>query len=214
VVVLFAKFVTHRTRKGRPSPRATWLHFLCATFAAFGLVSALIGTELESDRFDIHGMVWVGTGVSFAILLGDVLFTDWRARTRANGATEIETILLSEQPNTIAPDGSRIRRLPELAAGGLSHCTLLPRQTSQAVRHRTVEEIWFVIEGEGEVWRRIGQQEQTIDIHPGIGLTIPVGTSFQFRNSGGIPLRILISTMPKWPGRDEAVVVTNHWPQP
>ena len=46
----------------------------------------------------------------------------------------------------------------------------------------------------------------------GVCLTIPPGTSFQFRNTGWEPLCFIITTMPPWPGPEEAVRVTDHWP--
>jgi hypothetical protein len=45
------------------------------------------------------------------------------------------------------------------------------------------------------------------DVVPGVSLTIPVETQFQFRNTGQEPLRFVIATMPPWPGADEAVPV-------
>ena len=113
--------------------------------------------------------------------------------------------------DALAPDGSEIRLLCSLEGGSTVHCTLQPNQTSTAIRHKTVEEIWYCIAGEGQVWRRQGRREKVTDIRPGISLTIPLGTHFQFRNCGAIPLQLLIITMPPWPGADEAVWVTGKW---
>ncbi|PWU14411.1 MAG: hypothetical protein C5B50_17515 [Verrucomicrobia bacterium] len=111
-----------------------------------------------------------------------------------------------------APDGSEIRLLPSLRdRGGLCHVTLRPGRASQAVRHQTVEEIWFFVQGKGEVWRKLEEQEETIEVRPGISLTIPIGTHFQFRNTGEEPLCFLCVTMPPWPGKREAVSVDNYW---
>jgi mannose-6-phosphate isomerase-like protein (cupin superfamily) len=75
-----------------------------------------------------------------------------------------------------------------------------------------VEEIWYFIEGQGEVWRKIGNHEEIVRIQPAICLTIPVGTHFQFRNLGTGPLRFIIATMPPWLGAKEAVKVKGIWP--
>jgi mannose-6-phosphate isomerase-like protein (cupin superfamily) len=123
-----------------------------------------------------------------------------------------ETYRLGSQRDAIAPDGSEIRLLPRLAGGSMVHCTLAPGQTSLAVRHRTVEEIWYVVSGRGQVWRRQGEREETVDVGPGVGLTIPRGTHFQFRTVGAEPLTLVIVTMPPWPGDDEAIRVADHWP--
>jgi mannose-6-phosphate isomerase-like protein (cupin superfamily) len=72
------------------------------------------------------------------------------------------------------------------------------------VRHRRVEEIWYITSGRGEVWRRQGEREETVEVAPGTCLTIPLGTAFQFRTSGPDPLVLVLVTMPPWPGADEA----------
>lgn len=77
--------------------------------------------------------------------------------------------------------------------------------------HKTVDEIWYFINGQGEVWRRLGKEEKVVSVYHGICLTIPVGTHFQFRNVGTRPLEIIIATMPPWPGPQEAVRVPDYW---
>ena len=123
----------------------------------------------------------------------------------------MQTTTLPQDP-TIAPDGSEIR---ELVAGGrasMVHCTLPAGGVSLAVRHRTVEELWFVMGGQGEVWRKLEGEEAVVAVGPGSALDIPLGARFQFRNTGDEPLVILIATMPPWPGADEAPKVADHWP--
>lgn len=89
----------------------------------------------------------------------------------------------------------------ELAAGG----------TSRAVVHGTVEEIWFVLRGRGEIWRKQGSIEEIVLLEPGISLTIPRGTHFQFRASPDTPLEFVGVTMPCWPGNHEARSVAGPW---
>lgn len=122
-----------------------------------------------------------------------------------------ETIQLKSKYDYLAPDLSEIRLLPSMKGGGLAHCTLPPQGVSLAVQHKTVEEIWYFLEGEGEAWRKKDEQEKTVKVFPGVALTIPLGTKFQFRNTGDCPLKFTISTMPPWPGADEAVRVKCHW---
>jgi mannose-6-phosphate isomerase-like protein (cupin superfamily) len=50
------------------------------------------------------------------------------------------------------------------------------------------------------------------EVSPGVSLTIPAGVHFQFRNTGGGPLRFVLTTMPPWPGDNEAQRVADHWP--
>ncbi len=95
-----------------------------------------------------------------------------------------ETRLLPAQPDTIAPDGSNVRILLALSGGSMAHFELLPGCVSTAVAHRTVEEIWFVLGGGGEMWRKHGDREEIVPLSPGISLTVPLGTAFQFRSTG------------------------------
>ena len=109
--------------------------------------------------------------------------------------------------DVVAPDGSQIRLLHSLDGASVVHCTLPVGAVSIPVRHRTVEEVWFFLAGAGQVWRKQGEREQVLDVAPGVSLTIPLGTQFQFRNTGDVPLEFLITTTPPWPGEDEAVLL-------
>ena len=113
--------------------------------------------------------------------------------------------------DVLAPDGSEIRLLVQVKGGSLVHCTLRPGQVTRAVRHRTVEEVWFCTSGRGQLWRRSPDQEETIELEPGVAATIPLGTEFQFAARGADSLELVITTIPPWPGEDEAVAVQGHW---
>jgi mannose-6-phosphate isomerase-like protein (cupin superfamily) len=104
-----------------------------------------------------------------------------------------------------------VRILLQLAGGSVAHFELGPGRVSRAVTHRTVEEIWYVLRGRGEMWRRQGDRESTVPLAPGVCLTIPLGTHFQFRSLGAEHLAAVAVTMPPWPGPDEAVPVTGTW---
>ena len=110
-----------------------------------------------------------------------------------------------------APDGSIIRKFPDGEKGGLAHCSLLPRGISKTVKHKTVEELWYCLDGEGKFWRKLNDKEETVDVKPGLCFTIPVGVHFQFKNDKDIPLSFIIATIPRLPGPDEAVPVEDHW---
>jgi mannose-6-phosphate isomerase-like protein (cupin superfamily) len=125
--------------------------------------------------------------------------------------TDFATKDLPSTPDAIAPDGSNVRILLGLHSGGLAHFELRPGETSVAVSHRTVEEIWFVLSGRGEMWRKQGNQEQIVPLNPGVTLTIPLGTHFQFRSLSDEALTAIGVTMPPWPGEGEAVEVKGAW---
>lgn len=123
-----------------------------------------------------------------------------------------ETKQVPAAPDYTAPDGTAVRLLLELKGGGLAHFELAPGETSKAVAHRTREEIWFFLGGRGEFWRKLGDQEEVVELRADVCLTIPVGTHFQFRCFGHEPLAMVIVTMPPWPaGGDEAYPVEGKW---
>jgi mannose-6-phosphate isomerase-like protein (cupin superfamily) len=121
------------------------------------------------------------------------------------------TKVLGSKPDAIAPDGSEVRILSQTSRGSMAHFTLPPHVVSKAVSHKTVEEVWYLIRGEGRMWRRLGSVEEIIDLSPGVSINIPIGTQFQFRNDGDEPLEAIGVTMPPWPGPDEAVELEGIW---
>ena len=118
---------------------------------------------------------------------------------------------LGAQPDATAPDGTAVRLLLGLGRGSLAHFTLPAGAVSHAVTHRTVEELWYVVEGRGSLWRRSGTDEGFETLAPGIAVSIPLGTAFQFRAEDDRPLAFVAVTMPPWPGMDEAVAVEGPW---
>jgi mannose-6-phosphate isomerase-like protein (cupin superfamily) len=113
--------------------------------------------------------------------------------------------------DAVAPDGSDVRILLGLSGGSMAHFALPPSSASRAVTHRTVDEIWFVLQGRGEMWRRQGEREEVLPLNPGLSLTIPQGTHFQVRCSADAPLAAIGITIPPWPGENEAMVVEGKW---
>jgi mannose-6-phosphate isomerase-like protein (cupin superfamily) len=117
----------------------------------------------------------------------------------------------AEAPDVTAPDGSEVRLLAHSSRGSMAQFTLPAGAVSKAVAHRTVEELWLVISGTGRMWRKLGNEEETVPLSPGMSLAIPVGAHFQFRNDGTEPLHCAGVTMPPWPGMDEAYEVKGVW---
>ena len=125
--------------------------------------------------------------------------------------TNFDTKRLPAAREAVAPDGSEVRIMLGLEGGGMAHFELGPGQTSAAVTHRTIEEIWFFLTGRGEMWRKQDGREETVTVESGVCLTIPLGTHFQFRSIGDQPLAAIGVTMPPWPGEGEAIVVEGRW---
>jgi mannose-6-phosphate isomerase-like protein (cupin superfamily) len=135
----------------------------------------------------------------------------WRTSMTVHNDQVLQSRRLAGPYDYLAPDGSEIRLLVERSAGGLSHCTLPPSGVSKAVAHRSVEELWYTVSGSGEVWGKIGRLEEILSVESGSSFVIPPGVTFQFRNSGDVPLCVIIVTMPRWPGPDEAMPGEGPW---
>ena len=88
-----------------------------------------------------------------------------------------------------------------MAGGSLAEFELAAGRVSAAVTHRTVEEIWYILSGRGEIWRRQGPREEIVALEPGVCLTIPQGVHFQFRALGDGALRVVGVTMPPGPAQ-------------
>lgn len=125
---------------------------------------------------------------------------------------DFQTKMTPSAADAIAPDGSEVRLLQRLDGGSMAHFQLGANATSHAVVHKTIEEIWYFLAGRGQMWRRQGMREEIVDVFPGMTLTIPVGTEFQFRSTSGEPFTAVGVTMPPWPGEGEASVVDGPWP--
>ena len=122
-----------------------------------------------------------------------------------------DTKIIASKPDVTAPDGSQVRILLELKRGSMAQFALEPGQVSKAVSHKTIEEIWYFMRGRGRMWRRLGDTEETVDVFPGVSITIPTGTQFQFRSDSDDLLEAIGVTMPPWPGAGEAFEVQGIW---
>jgi mannose-6-phosphate isomerase-like protein (cupin superfamily) len=119
---------------------------------------------------------------------------------------------IGETADVLAPDGSEVRLLAVSGRGSMAHFRLPPGAVSRAVRHASVEELWYFVAGRGRMWRKDETGESVLDVHPGMSLDIPIGTAFQFRADGDEPLEAVGVTMPPWPGPHEAIFVDGTWP--
>ena len=125
-----------------------------------------------------------------------------------------------------APDGSAVRLLLT-EAHGATRCSMVEVSipagaVSRPVRHRTVEEVWYIIAGRGRVWRcppdLPAAEVAPVGVAAGDAIVIPTGWAFQFAadgnddsagdaDAGAGGLRFICVTMPPWPGMDEAEIL-------
>jgi mannose-6-phosphate isomerase-like protein (cupin superfamily) len=124
----------------------------------------------------------------------------------------LEIKRLSEEYDYLAPDGSEVRLLVEGTRASMAQFKLPAGHTSSAVAHRTVEELWYVVSGRGQMWRKTESDEDIVHLLPGVSLSIPQGAHFQFRTVGEETLEVIGVTVPAWPGTDEAYPVEGKWP--
>lgn len=210
-------FVAASHRGREHGVAAALLETLLAWAHAQGLAEVLLGTTdrfLAAHRFyEKHGFEVVpreDLPASFPVMAVDSRF--YRLTLGPASASTFDTLALPAAPTVTAPDGSDVRVLLRLAGGSMAHFSLAPGRVSQAVVHRTVEEIWYVLEGAAEMWRRQGPREAVTALRAGDCLTLPLGTAFQFRTVGDTPFCAVAITLPPWPGPDEAVAVPGRWP--
>ncbi len=118
---------------------------------------------------------------------------------------------LSSEADAKSPAGADIRFIMDGPTGNLIHSTVPPGQINRATIHATVGEFWHVLQGEGEIWRRDADEERITRLAPGVSIDIPVGTAFQYRNTGDQDLTFLCVSMPPWPGDHEASHIEGAW---
>jgi mannose-6-phosphate isomerase-like protein (cupin superfamily) len=100
-------------------------------------------------------------------------------------------------PQEVAPDGSTVRPLLRFPGASLAQFNLAAGLMTKRVTHKAVDELWYVQEGEGELWLQIQGRETLIRLVPGLCVRIPRGSVFQFRALGE-SLSILGVTLPAW----------------
>lgn len=122
-----------------------------------------------------------------------------------------DTKPVSSKPDDVALDGSEVRVLCRTRCGSMAHFTLAPKAVSKAIVLPDLEEIWYFISGRGRMWRQIAGRDETVDVRPGVCISIPAGTHFQFRSDDFQLLSAVGITMPPWEKQYEGSVVKGLW---
>jgi mannose-6-phosphate isomerase-like protein (cupin superfamily) len=172
-------------------------------------VSGTAGAELGSPRLEPAGAVVYHPARSRSTLDYEHEYGDGNGNVY--GKIEFQTRVVPAAADAIAPDGSEVRILCEVSRGGMAQFTLDAGRVSRAVAHRTIEELWCFVSGRGRMWRRLGDREEVVEVVPGVSISLPAGTHFQFRSDGDEPLVAIGATMPRWPGEGEAYAVEGKW---
>lgn len=123
----------------------------------------------------------------------------------------LDTKLISSPPQDVALDESEVRTLCRVSGGSMAHFTLAPKAVSKAIVLPDLEEVWYFISGRGRMWRQLASREETVDVGPGVCITIPAGTHFQFRSDDFEPLKVIGATMPPWTPEKAGHIVEGPW---
>ncbi len=126
----------------------------------------------------------------------------------ATYAPTVDATRLPDERDEIAPDGSEVRLLVRGTLGSMAHFRVAPGQVSIPRQHREIEELWYFVQGRGEIC--VG--DETTYVGPGLSLRIPPRTRFQLRCHGDVALEAVAVTMPPWPGAHEAEEAEPFWP--
>ena len=128
------------------------------------------------------------------------------------GSAHVKTTALETAERGRSPLGAYVRRLMDGTHGNMIHSTVPPGMVGRACQFRTIDEYWFVLAGEGEMWRQAADGRESVTrLVPGVSVDIPLGTKFQYRCTGDAALMFTCTAMPAWPGDDEAVIVEGPW---
>lgn len=119
-------------------------------------------------------------------------------------------IALEATPSDVAEDRTLTRTLVEGGCGMMVRRELAAGACTAAVRHRTVEQLWHITEGAGELWRSQDGESRLDVLAAGDSVCIRPGVQFQVRATAS-RLRALVATSPRWPGAHEAVAVRGVW---
>lgn len=118
----------------------------------------------------------------------------------------------SRERDAVAPDSMDVWLLERVTGASSAIFRAKAGQTCRAVRHRTVEEIWYCLSGKSEMWMQAPDgSERTVSLTRGSCVAIPVATTFQLRNQGRCEANFFGVTVPAWPGEGEAEITEGKW---
>lgn len=108
----------------------------------------------------------------------------------------MKTTRLPEVPDARSPAGAAICYLMDGERGNMIHSTVPTGQINKATVHKTISEFWYILEGQGEIWRDDGEDNSVTTLTPVTAIDIPVSTAFQHRNTGEVDLKFICIAMP------------------
>lgn len=127
----------------------------------------------------------------------------WSTCSELRSSASLQVRSLADAEAFVTADGSTIRELFGLPTGGVEHqslaeATLAPGQATQRHYHRASEEIYFVLDGKGEM--ELDGERRRVGV--GDAIAIPPGAWHELRAEGERPLRILCACAPPYRHED------------
>jgi mannose-6-phosphate isomerase-like protein (cupin superfamily) len=122
-----------------------------------------------------------------------------------------ETQKLPERPDAVSPSGgSEIRNLPAFDEGSLAHARAVQGHPAAPATLVGAGELFYVLAGEGELWRGTGDLEDVTPLQPGRCVSIPPGIAFQYRALTS-QLDFIVATVPRWRPRNWTAAQARYW---
>ena len=118
---------------------------------------------------------------------------------------------VSDAPMRMSPSGdTEIRELLSFSEGGIAHATALVDKTPEAGSVSDFGELFYVLEGQGALWRATGALEDVVPLSAGVCASIPPGIDYQYR-AGKTSLKFLVSTAPQFQREKWVKAGRRHW---
>lgn len=113
--------------------------------------------------------------------------------------------------DSISSFGAEVRSLLSIENSSLSLMELPSGFTTDPVYNNNIDEIWYIVGGRGELWRKQGSEEKIVPLDTGVCVTIPRKVHFQVRTYGFQPLSLLVVSTPIMQGDYDAERVKGIW---
>jgi mannose-6-phosphate isomerase-like protein (cupin superfamily) len=118
----------------------------------------------------------------------------------------MDIINLSACTTFITKDGSQIRELlshrnSSIRKQSLAEAIVPIGAITQRHHHPKTEEIYFILEGQGEML----MGDETHPVGPGDAIAIPPGSEHAIKNTGAVPLRFLCCCVPGYEHEDTVI---------
>jgi mannose-6-phosphate isomerase-like protein (cupin superfamily) len=118
---------------------------------------------------------------------------------------------LPRDADRLAPSSNtEIRLLPSFPEGEIVHATAFAEKASQPAIIEGFGELFYILEGEGELWRATGELESVTQLTARRCVTIPPGIDYQFR-AVRAPMKFLVATAPRFDPKNWHPANRSYW---